>query len=110
MKVDTISAIESHAKAIVTVITKAEADDLEQGSILKNIQRVQERVLETCKVIREYRKLKAEAIYIYDTRDDEFRPASKSEKIKISRKLLEARGLIEGGEKAYIGSFTDKKA
>lgn len=95
-KQDIISVIEAHAKATSEAINRQiRSDDLQHDGILKQIQLQMLRILDTCKVLREYRKLRQEVIYIYDTRDEEFRESSKTEKIKICRKLLQQRGLIE---------------
>ena len=108
-QVDVVAAIESHCKAIITIVNKqTRSEDLNHDGILKHIQLQEMRILDTCKVLREYRRLRSENIYIYDTREGEYRPASKAEKVKICRRLLEERGLIDVAEPTLVGSFTEK--
>lgn len=96
-KGDIITVVEKNAKGIIAAIQGEKRDNDPHGTgVLKQIQFECERILDTCATLRKYRTLKSHAIYIYDSRNDDFHEADKTAKMKIARKLLLSEGLIEG--------------
>ncbi len=95
-KGDIITIVEKNAKGIIAAIQgETRGNDPRDNGVLKQIQFECERILDTCATLRKYRQIKSHAIYIYDSRNDDFREADKTAKMKIARNLLLSQGLIE---------------
>ena len=87
---DVLDIVERNVKPCIEALNQR-LEDPDENSALFQIRVTLESAISRVEILREYRKLRSKAIFLWDSVNDEFKEATKGQRMKIARNLLYER-------------------